>query len=166
MASGQTLLSFSALSNTPPGTGNSVIGTLNGQPVLNHATAVSSNSIFPSVMPRNFSGSLGNGITVNLYWTGDAAPGGQSVVWSCDWENDAAGQPVNLDNFNTGGAQTVTTPAPTQGQIVVSTLNFTWAQIGSILPGSRFRFRVMRTGSGSDNFSGDAQLVAVELKDR
>ncbi len=164
MASGATLLVFDPLANQPPGSNYATFATLNSQPIISFATAVLSYAIFPGVLPRNYSG---GGITVNLYWDGDAVPASHSVVWRADWERDQSGTTdMSADDFDTADAQTATTACNNQYILNTTTLTFTNSQIDGLLIGERFRLRIQRVGtSGSDTFGGNAQLFAVEVKE-
>jgi len=76
MASGASLLIFTALHNSPPATNPATFNVRNGTPVLEFDTTTQESAIFVGVLPRSYAGL---GITVYLHWaaaTANSSAGG------------------------------------------------------------------------------------------
>jgi hypothetical protein len=161
MASGNTLLIFTALHNEPPATLPATLDFRNGQPVLDYDAAATETAIFSGIMPAHYSATTG--VTVRLIWMASTATSANAVLETaferCNTDADAdsfatANQATGTANA-TSGISTTTTIAHTNG-----------AQMDSLAVGERFRLRVQRIGaSGSDTMAGDLELVAVELQE-
>ena len=65
MASGDTLLIFTPLSNEPPSVNPATLDTRNAHPVLDFDAVVPEAAVFSAVMPRHYAG---GGVTVYLHW--------------------------------------------------------------------------------------------------
>lgn len=162
MASGDTLLTFTPLANQPPASTYATLDTRNSHPVLDFDAAADEVAIFGDVLPRHYSG---GGLTVTLIWLATSATSG-NVVWSVAIERRDTGTDLDADSF--ASAQTATAAAPgTSGAPAYTTIAFTsGAQMDSLAAGEAFRLKVSRTGSsGSDTMTGDAELLAVEVKE-
>ncbi len=78
MATGDSLATFSPLSNEPPATAYATLDTRNSHPTLDFDDAAATESaVFSFVLPRNYGGS---GITVYLHWAATTATTG-NVIW-------------------------------------------------------------------------------------
>lgn len=162
MASGDTLITFSALANQPPASTYATLDTRNSHAVLDFDAAADEVAIFGDVLPRHYAG---GGITATLGWMATSATSG-NVVWSVAFERRDTGTDLDTDSFATANTATAATSA-TSGALVYTTIAFTaGAQMDSLAVGEAFRLKVSRTGSsGSDTMTGDAELVSVELKE-
>ncbi len=165
MASGDTLATFGPLSNEPPASAYATLDTRNSHPCLDHDDAAASEaSIFSFVLPRNYAG---GGITVYLHWAATTATTG-NVIWQTSFERIGSGsQDTDSDGFATAVTWSAAATSGTSGNITISNQAHTnGAQIDSIAVGELCRIKVERLGSnGSDSMSGDAELMAVELKE-
>lgn len=163
MASGTSLVIFTALCNEPPITLPANFDVRNNHPVLNYDAAVDWFAVFRSALPRSYAG---GGVTVYLHWAAATAVTG-NCIWDVAWERIGEGiQDIDADNFS--AVQSVTAAAPaTSGLVDIAAVTFTnGAQMGSVAVGEMFRLRVSRdANNASDTMAGLAQLLLVELKE-
>ena len=161
MASGDTLAVFTPLFNEPPATAYATPDLRNGHPVLDFDATADESAVFTGVLPRHYAA---NGITVNLHWAGSSATSG-TCRWQATFEA-ISGHDIDSDGFvaaqSAGGSAN-----GTSGIETVTSIPFTdGAQIDSIVAGGVFRLKVTRDAdgtSGTDDMTGDAELLAVEL---
>lgn len=161
MASGESLLIFKPFDNEPPASNYAQIDLRNGHPVLAFDTATQETAIFTAVLPRHYAG---GGITVSVHWCATATSG--TVGWDVAFERiGAAQQDIDSDGFATAQTVTATTVNGTSGNVSITSVSISdGANIDSIAVGEAFRLRIRRDVA-SDNASGDAQLVAIELRE-
>lgn len=171
MASGNTLIVFSARDGVPSATSGAVHGILaggstpaEGVPYLAFDSAADEYADFLGVMPRNYAG---GGLTCKLYWASTQTSG------TCRWGvafRRIADDAEDVDtshtyDFNTGGATT----ASAVGEVDYFDITFTdGADMDSLAVGELFNLRVFRDGdgtSGTDDLTGDAFLIAIEIKE-
>ena len=161
MASGDSLCTFVALSNQPPGTLAATYGLRNSHPVLKFDSGTNLDAIFAGILPRQYAG---GGITVTIQWVAATDTSGD-CVWLASFERmDSGGQDIDSDGF--AGTQTATSTAnATSGVAIYTAITFTdGAQMASLASGEAFRLKVTRDAvAGGDTMAGDAQLLAVEL---
>lgn len=164
MASGDTLVSFSATDNHPPATVYATITVRNSHPILNFDPGTDEHAIFASVLPRNYAG---GGLTVTVTWMAATATSG-NVIWNAAIERDnTAGPDLDTDDFATAQAASASAASGTCGILTAATIAFTsGAQMDSLAAGETFRLKITRDAdNGSDTMAGDAQLVSVEVKE-
>lgn len=159
MSTGQTLAVFTALDNEPPATNFATLNTRNGHPVLEFDTTTGEAACFSGILPRNYAG---GGITVYATWAAATATTG-TIGWTVEFER----MNTDLDADSFAGAQTITAATvdgtsgvPTTTNVAVSN----GANLDSLAVGECFRIRVTRDVA-NDTAAGDAQLIAVELKE-
>jgi len=165
MASGNTLISFGPLDNEPPSSNYATIDTRNSQPCLDFDASTDESAIFSGVLPRHYAG---GGITVTLMWAATSATSG-TVRWDVSIERQAdEAQDIDSDGFASAQSAGGTAPA-TSGMLQYTTIAFTdGAQMDSLAVGERFRLKVTRDADGSggtDDATGDAELLGVEIKE-
>lgn len=161
MASGATLVTWTAegarLGSGTPG----LLDVRNFHPVV--ALSSGDEVSFGAILPRNYAG---GGITVYLHSALASATSG-NVKYETYFERVGDGsQDIDSDGYasanNTGD---VAVPA-TSGHIdIISVAHTDGAQIDSVAVGEYFRLKVKRVAASSSDASGDAQLVAIELKE-
>ncbi len=165
MASGDTIATFSPLSNEPPATTYATLDTRNSHPCLDFDDAAATEAaVFSFVLPRNYAG---GGITIYLHWAATSATSG-NVIWQTSFERIGDGsQDTDSDGFATAVTWSAQAASATSGNVVIDSQAHTnGAQIDSLAVGELGRLKVERLGSnGSDTMSGDAELMAVELKE-
>lgn len=165
MASGNTLCTFTAIGNQPPAANYATLDQRNALWVLDFDASTDESAVFTGVLPRSYAG---GGLTVYLHWMATSATSG-TARWSVSIERHQAGtDDSDSDSFATGQTAGSATSG-TSGSETVTSIAFTsGAQMDSLAAGERFRLRVTRDAdgtSGTDDMAGDAELVAVEVKE-
>lgn len=165
MASGNTLCVLTPLGNEPPSANFATLDSRNGHPVLDFDAAADESAIWTDVLPRHYAG---GGITVTLIWAATSATFG-TCRWAVALERiDAGTLDIDADSFAT--AQTTGgTANGTSGATTYTTIAFTnGAQMDSLAAGEAFRIKVTRDAdgtSGTDDMTGDAELIGLEIKE-
>jgi hypothetical protein len=154
----KTLATFTAEDNYPPATNYATLDTRNSVLVLDFDAAIEESATFIGVIPEN--AALPNGLTVRLWWMGDTATTG-NVRWGVQFED--TGTDLDADSYDTN-AQVTSAASGTSG--IESVASITITTIDSLAAGDRFRLRVYRVAADAtnDTMTGDAQLVAVEVR--
>lgn len=162
MASGNTLLIFRPGDNEPPATNYATLDLRNGHPTLDFDTTTQETAIFTGILPRNYAG---GGITIYAHWSATSATTG-TVGWDVAFERIGNGsQNLDTDGFATAQTVTAATVPATSGLVAITNVAVTsGANIASIAVGEAFRLRVRRDVA-TDTATGDAELLAVELKE-
>ena len=164
MASGDTLLIFTPLSNEPPASNFATLDTRNGHPCLDFDDSTDESAIFTGVLPRHYSG---GGITVYLHIAFTSATSGNADIEVSFERIGDEQQGLGSDGF--ASAKAVNVPAPgTAGLATIDALSFSnGAEIDSIAAGEAFRIKVTRDADDAtnDTASGDAELIAIELRE-
>lgn len=162
MASGTTLVTWRPQDNEPPATNYATIDTRNGHPVLNFDTTTQESAVFTAVLPRAYGA---GGITAYVHWAAASATTG-TIGWDVAFERiGAAQQDIDSDGFATAQTITAATVDATSGNVAITNVAVTnGANIDSVAVGETFRVRVRRDVA-NDTATGDAQLLAVELKE-
>lgn len=162
MASGDTLLTFTPLCNEPPVSNYATLDTRNQHPVLDFDATTNESAVFTAIMPRHYGGS---GVTVYHHYAMSSAEVGD-VDWDGAFEQ-IGDQQQDLDADGFAAVQSVdnTTVPGTSGLVDIVAIPFTnGAQMDSVAVGEAFRYKVTRD-AGSDTAAGDAELLAVEIKE-
>jgi hypothetical protein len=168
MASGDTLIQWSALANEPPSSDYATFDTRNQHPVLDFAPSGSNDeeAVFSGVLPRHYAG---GGFTVYVHYSMSTAIA-NTVVWQVAIER-VGDQQLDVDGdsfaaFQSSGA--VTVPG-TSGFVDIASVVLTdGAQIDSVAVGEKFRIKIRRDAddtSATDDATGDAELHLVEIKE-
>jgi hypothetical protein len=154
----KTLAVFTAEDNYPPATNFATLDTRNSVLVLEFDAATEESATFIGVIPEN--AALTNGLTVRLWWMGDTATSG-NVRWGVQFED--TGTDLDADSYDTN-AQVTSAASGTSG--IESVASITITTIDGLTAGDRFRMRVYRVAADAtnDTMTGDAQLVAVEVR--
>lgn len=161
MATGNSLALF-----LPPGEGPAsnyaTFGARNGHHCLEFDAATDESAIWSFVIPAHYSG---GGITVRVYWAGASATTG-SIVLMGAWERiDDEGLDVDADSFAADVSGTFAAPGTT-GMVQYSEIAFTNSEIDGLLVNELARFRLTRDANNvSDDMSGDAQILAVAVRE-
>lgn len=162
MASGDTLLAFFPSDNEPPASNYATLDIRNSHPVLDFDTTAAEVAIFTGVLPRNYGG---GGITVYIHAALTGATTG-TLGWLVAFEriSDSATD-IDSDSFASDQTVTAATVPATSGVILVLNVAVTnGANMDSIAVGDSFRLRITRDVA-NDTAAGDAELIAVELKE-
>lgn len=154
----KTLARFTAADNRPPASSFATLDTRNSLLVLDFDDASVESAVFVGQIPEG--AVLTSGISVRLYWMATSATSG-NVRWRAEFEAD--GTDLDSDSFDTSTEAT----GAANGTSGIETLTtFTCTTIDSLAAGDRFRLKISRVGNDgtNDTMSGDAELIAVELR--
>jgi hypothetical protein len=166
MASGDTLVVFTPLHNSPPAASFATIDTRNSHAVLDFDGATDEEAVFEAVLPRSYAAS---GLTITL-WVGFTSATSGTSRWQADIERVQAGAlDTDADSF-TGSFQSAGLSAnATSGVFDTVTLTFSHgAAMDSLVAGEAFRLKIRRDAdgtSGTDDITTDAELLMVEIKE-
>jgi hypothetical protein len=162
MASGDTLCVFTPFQNEPPAAAYATLDVRNAHPTLDFDAATDESAVFSGVMPRNYAG---GGVTVNIHW---AATSDTTDTHHCFW--DAAfelctGLDMDADSFAAVNSVDTDHCNATAGIETVTAITFTdGADMDSVIAGALFRLKITRDAT-NDDMTGDAELLAVEIKE-
>ena len=162
MSSGDSLLIFQPYNNEPPPTDNAILDFRNNHPVLDFEQNSGTFAVFSAVLPRNYSD---GGITAYIHWSADGVTV-NDVIWGVAFER-IGDQELDIDGDSFAAVQSVdaTTVPGTTGLVDIVNIAFTdGAQMDSVAVGELFRLKVTRDAT-NDDAAGDAELLAVELKE-
>jgi hypothetical protein len=162
MASGDTLLVFTPWANEPPASNYATPDVRNNHPVLDFDDTTNESAVFSAIMPRHYGG---GGVTVYLHYAMTSATSG-TVDWDVAFERIGDQQlDIDADSFADANSVDDTTVPATTGNVDVVSVAFTdGADMDSVAAGETFRIKITRDAA-SDDASGDAELVAVEIKE-
>jgi hypothetical protein len=155
----KTYAVFTATDNQPPATAFAALDTRNGIAVLDFDEGATNEAAhFVAVMPEG--ASLASGLKVRIHWMATSATSG-NCRWGVQFERMNTDE--DSDSFDTA-AEAHSTTSGTSGVITVTEITTT--AIDSIAAGEPFRLKVYRDSSDTtnDTMTGDAELVAVEVR--
>lgn len=162
MASGDTLLIFTVPANEPPSSNYATIGTVNSHPVLRFDQTTQEEARFSGIMPRHYGG---GGITVYVHWMAATTTTG-TIGWDISLERLSDGT-TDLDSDSYASAQAITpaTVPGADGQVSITNVAISsGANMDNVVAGDLFRLRIRRDVA-NDNTAGDAELLAIEIKE-
>jgi hypothetical protein len=163
MASGDTLACFTPQHNQQPNASGATLDLRNNRPVLDFDPSADEVAVFLGVLPRNYGG---GGITIYLHWAATSATSG-----SCRWQTAIealSGLDLDGDSFASANSAGGTANGTNGIETVTSIAHADGAEMDSLAAGGAFRLKVTRDAdgtSGTDDMTGDAELVAVEIKE-
>ncbi len=162
MASGDSLLMFTALNNSPPATNPATFFVRNGTPVLEFDPTTQQIAIFLAALPRIYSG---GGITAYIHWAAKTNTTG-TIGWDVAFERIGDGdQDLDSDDFATAQTVTAATVPASPGLVDITNVSIAHGvNMGSVAVGESFRLRVRRDVA-NDTATGYAHLLLVELKE-
>ena len=163
MASGDTLLIWTPLSNEPPSSNFATLDTRNSHVVLDFDGAANESAVFRGVMPRHYAGTTG--VTLYIHYAMTSATSGD-VDWDASFERVSdSQQDIDSDGFAAVQSVNNTTVPGTSGHVDIVSIAFTnGAQMDSVAVGEAFRLKITRDAA-SDTVTTDAELYALELKE-
>lgn len=148
---------FTPMTSQPPASNYATLDTRNSIAVLDFDDTTSESAVWTGVMPE--AASLGSGLIVKLHWMATTATA-NGVTWAASFERMNTDE--DSDSFDTATNGSSTTSG-TSGILTVTSITCT--TIDSIAAGDAYRIKIARLPSdGSDTMSGDAELVAVEVR--
>lgn len=162
MASGNTLLVFSSEDGAPPSSAFAGWTRRNNHIVAAFDAATDESLDFRGVLPKHYAG---GGLTILLHWIAASATTG-----TCRWSAAMERLNTDMDSDSFATAQTAGgTANGTSGIITTTSITMSsGANMDSLAAGEAFRLRISRDAdgtSGTDDMTGDAQLVAVEIRE-
>lgn len=162
MASGDTLLIFTALFDEPPASNAASLDLRNNHPVLDFDASTNEDAVFRAVMPQSYAG---GGVTVYLHYAMSSATSGD-IDWDVSFERIGDQQlDIDADSFAAVNSVDNTTVPATSGNVDVVSVTFTnGADMDSVAAGEGFRIKVTRDAA-SDTATGDAEVVTVEIRE-
>lgn len=162
MASGDTLIVFTPLHNEPPSSNYATLDTRNQNAVLDFDATTNESAVFKGIMPRNYGG---GGVTVYIHYAMSTATSGD-IDWDVAFERIGdQQQDIDDDGFAAVNSVDNTTVPGTSGNVDIVNVTFTdGADMDSVAAGEAFRLKVTRDAV-SDTAGGDAELLAVEIKE-
>lgn len=154
----KTISTFTAKDNHPPATNFATLDTRNSILVLEFDATTDESAVFIGYIPDG--AVLTNGLKTRISWAADTATSG-NVRWGVQYEAD--GTDLDSDSFDTASLATSSANA-TCG--IESIAEITSTSIDSLSAGDRFRLKVYRDADDTvnDTMSGDAQLIALEVR--
>ena len=154
----KTLAVHTPMTSQPPATAFATLDTRNSIAVLDFDDATEEGACWVGVIPE--AATLTSGISVRIHWTATSATSG-ACRWGVQFER--AGTDIDADSFDTATEAHSTTNG-TSGIETITTITAT--SIDSLVAGDRYRVRVYRdsTDATNDTMTGDAELIAVELR--
>lgn len=156
-ASSKTLLRFAATQNQPPASAFAQLDTRNSIAVIAFDAATQEDAVFVGTIPDG--AVLTSGLVVRLWWMAASATSG-NVRWQVQVEAD--GTDNDADSFD---AATAATAAANGTSGIETVTDITATAIDSLTAGKRFRLKVARVAAdAADTMTGDAQLIAVEVR--
>lgn len=164
MASGNTLVVLTPLSNEPPATIYATLDTRNAHPVLDFDATTNELAVFTGVMPRHYAG---GGVTVYLHWSASTdTNAAHYCYWDAAFERIAQNDlDIDADSFAAVQSVDNTSPNATSGKTTVAAISFTnGAQMDSVVAGDLFRLQITRDAA-NDDMTGDAELLGIEIKE-
>lgn len=148
---------FTPQDNQPPASAFATLDTRNSIALLDFDDTTEEAAIFFGAVPE--AASLGSGLKVRIHWMATSSTTG-NVRWGAQFERGN----TDLDSNSFDTAVEATTAAPgTSGIPTVTEL--TIPTIDGLTAGDPYRVRIYRdTSDGADTMTGDAELVAVEVR--
>jgi hypothetical protein len=152
-----TFCTFTPRENQPPATAFATLDTRNSIAVLDFNDTTVQNAVFLDVIPQF--AILSSGLKIRLIWAATTATTG-NCVWQVALERMTTD--IDADSFDTAASATATTSG-TSG--IPNYTEITLTTIDSVTAGDGFRLKVTRNAtSASDTMTGDAELIAVEIR--
>lgn len=163
MASGTTLVTFTPLANSPPTANFATLDLRNSIPVLDFDAATEEAAVFAGILPSVYAG---GGLTIITRWLATSATSGDLKVGTSIERNHAAGDDLDADSFATEQTGTATADATAGKVFEVTTTHSSGANMDSLVAGESFRLKVARKAAdGADTMAGDAELLAILVKE-
>mgnify|MGYP001574668878 CR=1 FL=1 len=164
MASGDSLLQWSMLSNEPPTTAFATPDLRNLHPVLDFAPTPDEEAVFSGVMPQHYTAAAS--VVVFIHYAMSTATTGD-IVLDAQFERVGDGsQDIDADGFAAVQSLTVVGVPATSGNVDIVSITFTSAQADAIAKGEGFRLKIRRDGDNvADTAAGDLELRWVELRE-
>lgn len=163
MASTDFLAVFKPQDNEPPASNYATLDTRNGVPVLDFDATTDESAVFGGVLPNNYDG---GGLTITLVWMATSATSGDTIWLAGIERHQDDAFDIDTDGFSAENTATGTAPN-VSGEQQYTDITFTdGADMDSLAAGESFRIKISRDADhGSDNMTGDAELMRVIIKE-
>jgi hypothetical protein len=153
----KTYAVFTPMTSQPPASNYATLDTRNSIAVLDFDAVTEEAVHWVGVMPEG--ASLGSGLKVRIHWMATSATA-NDVVWGASFE--AMTTDLDSDSFDT---ETTATGTANGTSGIETVTEITCTTIDSIAAGGLYRLKIARkAAAGGDNMSGDAELIAVEVR--
>jgi len=161
MAAGDTLFFWDAASGKPHVTVPATLDVRKGHVVLDFDDTNDQATWFVGVLPQNYGG---GDFLIVLKWTSSTADGG-NTNWLTGIERHSP--TYDLEGFNFFGMVTIAAGSPSnEGELETDSGTLTATAASDPLAGETFRLFIQRFASNpTDTMLGDAELIAVELRE-
>lgn len=158
----KTIRVFGPSDNEPPSSNYATLIYRNNHPALAFDTTTQETAIFRGRIPEG--SVMTSGLTVYVQWAATSATSG-TIGWDVSFERLVdSGQDLDSDNFGTAQTITAATVSGTSGITLVTSVNFSQAQLPTSLgAGDMYRIRIRRDVT-NDTATGDAELYQVEVR--
>ena len=158
----KTIRVFNPSDNEPPSSNYATLIYRNNHPALAFDTTTQETAIFRGRIPEG--SVMTSGLTVYVQWAATSATSG-TIGWDVSFERLVdSGQDLDSDNFGTAQTITAATVSGTSGITLVTSVNFSQAQLPtSLAAGDMYRVRIRRDVA-NDTATGDAELYQVEVR--
>lgn len=157
---GKTLDRWKPTDNQPPSSNYATIDSRNTIPVLDFDASTEEAAVFQGIIPHG--ADLSSGLDVIIHWLATSATSG-GVVWGAAFER--MNTDLDSDSFATGVNSATSTANATNGIISSVTITLSSTEIDGLTAGDPFRLKISRkVGEAGDDMTGDAELLAVELR--
>jgi hypothetical protein len=161
MASGDTLLIFTAQHNQQPSANGATLDLRNNIPVLDFDAGTDEYAVFSAILPRIYAG---GGLTVNCWCMATSATTGDVIMQAAI---ERGTTDMDSDSFAAAQSSAAVTANGTSGILFNVPVAFTnGAQMDSLAAGEPFRLKINRDANAAgDTMTGDLELVSVEVKE-
>lgn len=161
LANPLTIARWTSLDNQPPAANYATFDTRNSIAVLDFDDSADESAIFVGVMPA--AAVLTGGVAVYLHWMATTATSG-AVIWEASIER--SNTDLDSDSFATVAFASGSANG-TSGIVTKTTISISSGNIDGVTAGDLFRLKISRDANGTngtDDMTGDAELIAVELR--
>lgn len=150
---------FTPMTSQPPATNFATLDTRNSIAVLDFNDTTDEAATWVGILPQGIV--LTSGLKILIHWMATSATSG-----TCRWgaQIERMTTDVDSDSFDTAGTAGASTNA-TSG--IITATEITLTNIDGVTAGDAFRLKIYRDAdgtSGTDNMTGDAEVVAVEVR--
>lgn len=152
----KTYAVFTPMESQPPASNFATLDTRNSIAVLDFDDTTEESCFFVGVMPE--AASLGSGLIVNLFIAATTATSGDLRFGV---QIERMNTDTDSDSFDTAAEATLATSG-TSG--IPVKLSITITTIDSLAAGEMYRLKVYRDTTGADTVTGDAELIACEVR--
>lgn len=165
MAAGDTLVTWWADANHPPGSNWATLDQRNSHPVLDFDGTTDEEACFEGIMPQHYAG---GSLKVRLLVGMTSATSGSARLQT-DFERIQPGTlDTDADSFSGSFQSAGLTVNGTSGIFTWVEITHTSGQIDGVTAGDPFRLKVRRDAdgtSGTDDQTTDLELMCVEIQE-